>query len=136
MPELTSESNDVGRLPISVKAVLIHQGAVLLLKNEREEWELPGGKLEVGETVEACVLREVLEETGLKARFIRPLLPYVYPITAQISVLIIPLLCQVDNFNHLRLSHEHKEIATFPLEQLSTLNLPEGYQRSIAAACA
>jgi 8-oxo-dGTP diphosphatase len=28
-------------------------------------WELPGGKLATGETVEACVVREVLEETGI-----------------------------------------------------------------------
>jgi 8-oxo-dGTP pyrophosphatase MutT (NUDIX family) len=135
MSELTTGADSsVGRLPISVKAVLIHQGSVLLLKNERDEWELPGGKLEVGEAVDACVLREVWEETGLRARVLRPLLPYVYPITAQVSVLIIPLLCQVDDFADLVLSHEHQAIATFPLAELEQINLPEGYRRTIAAA--
>jgi 8-oxo-dGTP pyrophosphatase MutT (NUDIX family) len=37
---------------------------VLLLKNERDEWELPGGRLEAGETPRQCVVREIEEETG------------------------------------------------------------------------
>jgi len=35
--------------PVSVKGVAVQGGKVLLLENERSEWELPGGKLEVGE---------------------------------------------------------------------------------------
>jgi ADP-ribose pyrophosphatase YjhB (NUDIX family) len=35
--------------PVSVKGVVVQGGKVLLLRNERDEWELPGGKLEVGE---------------------------------------------------------------------------------------
>jgi 8-oxo-dGTP pyrophosphatase MutT (NUDIX family) len=38
------------RLAISIKGVLIEGGAVVLLENERDEWELPGGRLEPGET--------------------------------------------------------------------------------------
>ena len=30
--------------PLSVKGVLIHNGRVLLLLNERDEWDLPGGR--------------------------------------------------------------------------------------------
>ena len=51
--------------PVSVKGVPVRDGRVLLLKNEREEWELPGGKLELGEEPEVCVAREITEETGL-----------------------------------------------------------------------
>jgi len=35
--------------PVSVKGVAVQGGKVLLLRNERDEWELPGGKLEPGE---------------------------------------------------------------------------------------
>jgi hypothetical protein len=34
---------------ISIKGVVVRDGKVLALRNEREEWELPGGRIEVGE---------------------------------------------------------------------------------------
>jgi 8-oxo-dGTP diphosphatase len=34
----------------------------------REDWTFPKGKVEVGETAQACALREVEEETGLRCR--------------------------------------------------------------------
>ena len=51
--------------PISVKGVLIHRDRVLLLLNERGEWDLPGGRPEAGEDHRAAVAREVREEAGL-----------------------------------------------------------------------
>ncbi|MHB8438784.1 MAG: NUDIX hydrolase [Acidimicrobiales bacterium] len=34
----------------------------------RDDWSLPKGKLDAGETFEQCALREVLEETGYRCR--------------------------------------------------------------------
>ncbi|WP_223885698.1 NUDIX domain-containing protein [Nocardia colli] len=48
---------------VSVKGVVVRGGRVLLLKNERGEWELPGGRIEVDESPEECVTREIAEET-------------------------------------------------------------------------
>src|SRR5437899_2943747 len=52
--------------PISIKGVVVRDGKVLLLRNERDEWELPGGRIEVGETPEECVAREIHEATKWK----------------------------------------------------------------------
>lgn len=46
------------------------EGAVLLIFR-KGKWDLPKGKLEKGETIEACALREVEEETGLSKLSIR-----------------------------------------------------------------
>jgi len=54
---------------VGVGAVVIDKGRVLLVRRGREplkgHWTLPGGLLEVGESLIAGVAREVLEETGL-----------------------------------------------------------------------
>ena len=55
---------------VGVGAVVVDgNGHVLLVKRAHEplkgEWSLPGGGVEVGETLEAAVAREILEETGL-----------------------------------------------------------------------
>ena len=48
---------EAGRVfPVSVKGVTVRAGKVLL-ENERAEWELPGGKLELGEDPAGCVVR-------------------------------------------------------------------------------
>lgn len=52
---------------ITVRAIVIHDSKILL--NEFDNgtyYNLPGGGLEVGETLKACVEREVLEESGYK----------------------------------------------------------------------
>ena len=41
--------------PVSIKGVLVEAGRVALLENERDEWELPGGRLEPGEAPEGTV---------------------------------------------------------------------------------
>ena|SRR5258708_32962352 len=62
------QDNKAYRFPVSVKGIVYQDGKVVLLKNERDEWELPGGKLELGEAPEFCVVREIEEELGLVAK--------------------------------------------------------------------
>ena len=58
------------QIHVSVGAVIHYKGKVLLQKINRPEhkrglWSLPGGKVELGETFEEALKREVLEETGV-----------------------------------------------------------------------
>lgn len=57
------------------RAIIVRDGKILLTHELSSGWWLiPGGGLEEGETPEACVIREVLEETGLYVRPIRQFL--------------------------------------------------------------
>jgi ADP-ribose pyrophosphatase YjhB (NUDIX family) len=53
-----------------VGALIFHRGRILMAQRGKEPlkgwWSLPGGALEVGETLDAAVRREVREETGLE----------------------------------------------------------------------
>src|ERR1043165_2483529 len=53
---------------VGVGALIIKQGRVLLIKRGKPplfgEWSIPGGMLEVGETLRQGAEREALEETG------------------------------------------------------------------------
>ncbi len=55
---------------VGVGAVVLVEDRVVLVKRRFEplagQWSLPGGSLEVGETLEAGAAREILEETGLE----------------------------------------------------------------------
>jgi 8-oxo-dGTP diphosphatase len=57
---------------IGVGAVVIAQGRIVLVRRAHEplkgEWNLPGGGVELGETLQEACSREVLEETGLEVR--------------------------------------------------------------------
>ena len=54
---------------VGVGAVVVDSGRVLIVKRKYDplagQWSIPGGGVEVGETLEDCVAREILEETGL-----------------------------------------------------------------------
>lgn len=66
----------VEKIPrIGVGCIVQKDGKVLLGQRKGSHsmgtWNLPGGHLEFGETVEECAARELLEETGLKPLSLR-----------------------------------------------------------------
>jgi 8-oxo-dGTP pyrophosphatase MutT (NUDIX family) len=50
---------------VTIKGVCLDaERRVLLCRNDRQEWELPGGRPELGESFPACLIREIQEETA------------------------------------------------------------------------
>ena len=57
---------------IGVGGVIVDRGSTVLIRRGTEplvgQWSIPGGTIEVGETIEEAVRRELREETGLEVR--------------------------------------------------------------------
>lgn len=121
------------RWPVSIKGVLFVDGKSVLLENERAEWELPGGKLDPGETPERCVVREIEEELGLDVDCVAILDSWVYEVRAGTNVLIVTYGCRLRRAAEIRISHEHKRVGLFAVDEIDALPMPEGYRRSIRA---
>lgn len=121
------------RFPISIKGVLLIDRKVVLLKNERDEWELPGGKLEVGEEPKACLEREIEEELGVSATATQLLDNWVYHIRDGVFVYIVTFGCSALSGAKVTHSPEHKAVDLFGLDDIAGLTMPNGYKDSIRA---
>lgn len=123
----------MSEFPVSVKGVVVRDGRVLLLRNERSEWELPGGRLEPCETPQDCVAREVAEETQWSA-LVGPILDawtYHVEVVGR-SVFVVTYGCTTDAGTPPIRSAEHNDIGLFRHDEVAGLPMPDGYRRSIA----
>ncbi len=119
------------RFPVSVKGVVFGGARVVLLRNERDEWELPGGKLEPGESPEVCLVREIREELGLCVTPGPVLDVWVYRIAAGADVLVVTYGCYAEPLAGVTCSAEHRAVELFGLDEIARLPMPEGYRKSI-----
>ncbi|NNG25877.1 NUDIX hydrolase [Telluria aromaticivorans] len=120
---------------VSIKGVFhTPSGEVGLLMNERDEWELPGGRIELGETTAECVVREISEELSLSVNAEALLDTYLFEVVPEKHVFIVTYGCSLNGPFNPRISDEHKRIGTFPPDRLPA-NLPQGYRSSIVAWC-
>ncbi|MBI2740686.1 MAG: NUDIX domain-containing protein [Rhodospirillales bacterium] len=124
--------------PISVKGVLIHRDRVLLLLNERGEWDLPGGRPDPGEDHRTALAREVREEAGLTVEVGAALDEYLFEVLPARFVRILPFICRLTGGGDVVLSHEHLETRWLPLAELGERihghPLPSGYLGAIRQA--
>ncbi len=121
--------------PLSVKAIVLHRGRVLLLVNERDEWDLPGGRPEVGEDHRTALVREVREETGLSIEIGNPVDEHLFEVLPQRFVRILAFGCALKGNARVVLSDEHLEMSWVPVadigETIAGRRLPAGYLGAI-----
>ena len=94
----------------------ISTGKILLLKRNPkiygdENWDEVGGKMHLNETLEDCLIREILEETGIKDFQTKKIIDAFRYIGEDINynkMVVITYWCQTD-IEEIELSHEHIE---------------------------
>ena len=107
--------------------LLNEKGEVLLLHRNTEKynhWEIPGGKIETGESEEAAAIREIQEELGVAVKIGRKLGDATFFDGKTVryhwflaSTNETPKVCEPDKF---------EELAYFPFDGFSELALSEG----------
>lgn len=118
------------KFPISIKAIIIDDNKVLCLKNERNEWDFPGGKINFNEDVEECLIREVKEETNLSVNNLNILKPLNLKFNA-VSVFVLLYSAKIYCDSPIIISYEHSEYNFFSKAEIKNLNIPQYYKNLI-----
>ena len=125
MPEYLWTGNSTP-FRVSVYAVIIEEGRVLLAhRNDIDWWNLPGGGMEAGETVEEALIREVREETGLEVAVERLVGVYSKP---QKNEVVLALRCRITG-GTLSATEESRECRFFAPNAMPRNTLPKHRQR-------
>jgi 8-oxo-dGTP pyrophosphatase MutT (NUDIX family)/GNAT superfamily N-acetyltransferase len=131
-PLLATETSPSAKpFPVSVKGVLLEGDRVVLLENERLEWELPGGRLERGEEPGACLAREFAEELGADIAVASILDCWVYEVLPHEEVVIATYGVRRLDRRAMQVSREHRRFGRFAISELDGLPMPEGYRRGL-----
>ena len=124
----TDELSD--KFPVSIKAIIIDKNKVLCLKNERNEWDLPGGKIEFNEDIENCLIREIKEETNLSVENLNILKPLILKFN-DVFVLVLIYSASISCDSPVIISYEHSEYDFFSKSEINNLNMTQDYKNII-----
>jgi len=119
------------RWPVSVKGVLGWHRRYVVLRNERGEWELPGGRPDDADPDPATTLRrEIREELGIDVT-VGPIVDSWFYNIGGNRVIVITYRCHGPRPPKLTHSHEHSEVAVLGLDELRSSSMPDGYLNSL-----
>jgi 8-oxo-dGTP pyrophosphatase MutT (NUDIX family) len=117
--------------PVSVKGVVQIGNRLVLLENERGEWELPGGRLELGEQPPDALIREIDEELNIPVTIGQLLDAGIFEPLPGRPVLILTYQTEVTDAATLSVSEEHTALGLFTKAELASLRLPDIYRRAV-----
>lgn len=112
------------------KALIINNGKFLAMHKSKvvteDVLELPGGKMEFGETAEKTLVREVFEETGLTVKPIRIVDTWIL-VKEDFQIAGIIYLCEIIS-GELSLSEEHDSYVWLNVESVSVERMHESFR--------
>ncbi|WP_201371768.1 NUDIX hydrolase [Ktedonobacter robiniae] len=126
MSESLNSVTNLAQFRIGISALIFRQGQILLAhRSDIDWWNLPGGGMELGETLEQTVSREVLEETGLQVAVERLVGVYSKP---QKQEVVLSFLCRITG-GELTTTLESRECRFFSPDAIPANTLPKHRQR-------
>lgn len=123
-------------------AVLVNnEGKVFLHKRiDSNVWALPGGQMKIGESVSQCCLREIKEETSLKAKIVKlvglytsPKIVFRFPDNGIFQSFVVAFLCQAQ-YGQVLLNKESRSYQWFNLKEIKKLKTLPFVKKIIADA--
>jgi mutator protein MutT len=133
--------NNALLVPVSVKGIIFDDKKIWLRHNERNEWELPGGKLDIGEQPEEAIVREMREELGFKVQIADIVQANLYVIKASHDesrgVVVISYLCKLQQkIGKFEFRGEAglAKFEKFTLDEIKNINMPDFYKSAILKA--
>ena len=118
------------KFPVSVKSLIFDDKRFLLIKNERDEWDIPGGKIENNHNVIETMVREVKEELNITIDNYNILLAKKYLFRKQ-EIIVIVYNSKITNEDPISLSFENIDYNFFSYNELNQLKLTPWAKDSI-----
>ncbi|MGZ4831282.1 MAG: NUDIX hydrolase [Terriglobales bacterium] len=127
---------------VGVGAVIVSQGRVVIVQRSAEplkgQWSIPGGALEIGETLRQCAAREALEETGLQVEAVDVLdvLDSIYADPdgrTRYHYVLIDFFCRVLG-GELKVGSDAAQSRWITRDELANFNITETAQKVIMKA--
>ncbi len=129
--------NAIKRFSIATKGLIFYNDRFLIVKRSKKckdapsTWEVPGGTMEIGETVEECLLREIYEEVGLSVHIKRYLYSWKIPRNETHETVGLTFLCTSSN-DAVELSHEHTSYAWILPSEIINYDFSEGVKKDFS----
>lgn len=114
---------------VAAKAIIAVENRVLILKKTKaaggkfgEKWDIPGGKVRFGETLEEALVRQVKEETGCSISVMKPYKFWTFYPSHDVQIVGTTFFCRLMDECRIQLSEEHSEFVWIYEDEL------EGYE--------
>jgi 8-oxo-dGTP diphosphatase len=111
-----------------VKGIVIRDDRILVLVKQNGKLDLPGGRVENGETIQSALQREIIEETGLKVEIHDPVEEWSFYKTPDQLIKGITLECAY-LYGKVKLCGEHKRYFWAAIDSINQLKFNRNFLR-------
>lgn len=114
-------------------ALIIRENKILITQNNCNsehpfQWEFPGGKINIAESPENCIQREIMEELALEIEILGTMKPIKYDYGFK-NIKLFPFLCSIKK-GKIQLN-EHNDFMWIEFEELKNINFSGADQKLI-----